>query len=861
MVRVTPTAVPTDAGTSISAIHFGGSAVKPPPSSAVILVLESTVPTTSIVLIDDDVSNAVSIMDCPRVRHNITIGTLPFVFVNQNVNLSFHFNCTGVPDFASEIPCLSSPTNKSCVNRVDSEPQNFNWEEFSCDEEVVTMAFDVFGSESRLGTEFIGALRAGFELSWWKTEDCEKCEQSRGMCGYNKNTTEFMCFCSDGTATLEHCNDIQRFRDCSTKFYTCGEATTYISYPFWGNERPSYCGLQGFRLTCREDNITTVQIMNTTFRVIRIDQNNSKVALVLDDLRGDEPACSLRRTDSISTTTFQYTLFSYVPNGSLILGLYFSCEDDVVRSIPIRKILNCSADEGDRGSFFENTPIPVRNRCERVIGVPVSMAAFDAFNRRETMSLEELLWQGFEMEYRVDGGGICSRCQSTGGTCGSYFNSSGPSCMCPDGFSRLTCFTSASSSMMWRIKVVLGVGSALLSIGLIAIIIYCIRKSSPNNSCVALFKHQTEDDKSVETFVTQYGSLGTKRYTYADIKKMTNSFQVKLGQGGFGTVFKGKLSDGRLVAVKILNSSKASGQEFINEVASIGRTSHVNIVMLLGFCFDHTKKALVYEFMSNGSLEKFIYGQIPQSTSEHICVEKLYEIALAIAQGLDYLHRGCKTRILHLDIKPHNILLDEDFCPKIADFGLAKLYSRKESIVSMLEARGTIGYIAPEVFNRNFGGVSHKSDVYSYGMLILEMVGGRKNVDVGVGSGHTSEIYFPYWIYSRLEKDEFLLDSVTTVEENDSARKMTIVGLWCIQNDPRQRPSISEVIEMLEGSMEALEIPPKPFFSSPPRSPPATFNTSEESSFSSSPSILHSFSREIVRSAAVLTYRWQFGQR
>ncbi|KAI3780266.1 hypothetical protein L2E82_10239 [Cichorium intybus] len=179
-------------------------------------------------------------------------------------------------------------------------------------------------------------------------------------------------------------------------------------------------------------------------------------------------------------------------------------------------------------------------------------------------------------------------------------------------------------------------------------------------------------------------------------------------------------------------------------------------------------------------------------------VHKLYEIGLGIARGLDYLHRGCNIRILHLDIKPQNILLDEDFCPKIADFGLAKLYSRKESIVSMLEARGTIGYIAPEVFNRNFGGVSHKSDVYSYGMLILEMVGGRKNVDVG--SGHTSEIYFPDWIYERLKKDEFLLDGLTTVEENNYARKMTIVGLWCIQTNPKQRPSIDEVIDMLEGN-------------------------------------------------------------
>ncbi|KAI3780270.1 hypothetical protein L2E82_10243 [Cichorium intybus] len=163
--------------------------------------------------------------------------------------------------------------------------------------------------------------------------------------------------------------------------------------------------------------------------------------------------------------------------------------------------------------------------------------------------------------------------------------------------------------------------------------------SSPNN-CVALFKHKTEDDKSVEAFVEQYGSLSTKRYTYAEIKKITSSFQVKLGQGGFGTVFKGKLLDGRLVAVKLLNSSKASGQEFINEVASIGRTSHVNIVSLFGFCFEYHKRALLYEFMPNGSLEKFAYGHVHQSTNEHIGVHKLYEIGLGIARGLDYLQHS-----------------------------------------------------------------------------------------------------------------------------------------------------------------------------------------------------------------------------
>ncbi|GMP83405.1 hypothetical protein CsSME_00037330 [Camellia sinensis var. sinensis] len=299
---------------------------------------------------------------------------------------------------------------------------------------------------------------------------------------------------------------------------------------------------------------------------------------------------------------------------------------------------------------------------------------------------------------------------------------------------------------------------------------------------------------------------------------MTNSLRVKLGQGGYGCVFKGNLENGSLVAVKVLKELKDNGEDFINEVAAISRTSHVNIVNLLGFCFDGHNRALVYEFMPNGSLEKFIYDR-NSLTYHQLGWEALYKIAIGIARGLEYLHRGCNMRILHFDIKPHNILLNEDFCPKISDFGLAKLCPQKESIVSLLGARGTAGYIAPEVFCRNFGGVSHKSDVYSYGMMILEMVGGRKNIDIKVD--HTSEIYFPDWIYKRLELDgELGVHGIMNDEENESARKMIIVGLWCIQTDPSHRPSMNRVVEMLEGSLESLRIPPKPYLSSPPRSPP-----------------------------------------
>ncbi|KAL3512227.1 hypothetical protein ACH5RR_024944, partial [Cinchona calisaya] len=331
-----------------------------------------------------------------------------------------------------------------------------------------------------------------------------------------------------------------------------------------------------------------------------------------------------------------------------------------------------------------------------------------------------------------------------------------------------------------------------------------------------IFMRKSKDCQNLEAYVTQFGSLAPRRYTYKDIKKMTNSFKDKIGKGGFGDVYRGNLFDNRRVAVKILNSFKGSGVDFINEIASISRTSHVNVVTLLGFCLDGERRALVYEFMPNGSLEKYIYGET--KSGNHLGLLKLYDIAVGIARGLEYLHKGCNTRILHFDIKPHNILLDEDFCPKISDFGLAKLCTQKESIITITGARGTVGYIAPELVCRNFGVVSHKSDIYSYGMMLLEMIGGRKNFNAGVS--HTSEIYFPHWAYHRMVLDEDLkLQGVFTPEENEIARKMILVGLWCIQNDPSQRPTVSKVIEMLEGNFQALEIPPKPFFDSPSRSP------------------------------------------
>uniref|UniRef100_A0A6M2ER77 non-specific serine/threonine protein kinase n=1 Tax=Populus davidiana TaxID=266767 RepID=A0A6M2ER77_9ROSI len=445
------------------------------------------------------------------------------------------------------------------------------------------------------------------------------------------------------------------------------------------------------------------------------------------------------------------------------------------------------------------------DKCGTRVLAPVDVYRGENVGTERMLLLEE----GFVLNWTASN---CSTCQESGGKCGFDAAAYNFNCFCPDGPHYKQCY-SEKEKLGLKLGLGLGVGIGVLIITICCVI---IRKYSSIHflSCW----RKTRGSQSIEAFLRNYGTLAPQRYSYSELKKMTKNFKEKLGQGGYGSVFKGNLLDGRLVAVKVLKKSKGNGEEFVNEVSSICRTSHVNIVTLLGFCFEGPKRALIYEFMSNGSLDKHIYEENLSKADPKLGWETLYQIAVGIARGLEYLHRGCNTRILHFDIKPHNILLDENLCPKISDFGLAKICPSKESIVSMLGARGTAGYIAPEVFCRNFGGVSHKSDVYSYGMLVLEMIGGRKNFRVGVDN--TSEIYFPHWIYRRLEIGEELeLRGAGNEVEEQNARKMILASLWCIQTDPSNRPPMSRVVEMLQGSLESLPIPPKPYLSSPPRSP------------------------------------------
>ncbi|XP_052168526.1 rust resistance kinase Lr10-like isoform X2 [Oryza glaberrima] len=310
---------------------------------------------------------------------------------------------------------------------------------------------------------------------------------------------------------------------------------------------------------------------------------------------------------------------------------------------------------------------------------------------------------------------------------------------------------------------------------------------------------------TVEKFLRMQQAHGPKRYAYTEITAITGHFREKLGQGGYGSVYKGFFPGDGHVAIKMLSNSMCNGEEFISEVSTISRIHHVNVVRLVGFCSEELRRALVYEYMPCGSLDKYIF-----SPEKSLSWDKLNEIALGIARGIDYLHHGCDMQIMHFDIKPHNILLDSNFTPKVADFGLAKLYPRDGSLVPVSAARGTIGYIAPEMISRSFGTISCKADVYSFGMLLLDIAGGRRNREQH--TSNSAHLYYPALVYDCLTQQE-----VSEISEDVGIhwveRKLCIVGFWCIQMKPAERPSMSEVVEMLESDdPDNLQVPPRPFF-------------------------------------------------
>ncbi|KAK1561205.1 hypothetical protein Q3G72_035501 [Acer saccharum] len=306
--------------------------------------------------------------------------------------------------------------------------------------------------------------------------------------------------------------------------------------------------------------------------------------------------------------------------------------------------------------------------------------------------------------------------------------------------------------------------------------------------------------------------LNLRVFSYKDLHVVTRGFSDKLGHGGFGAVFRGELSDSTPIAVKRLERPGGGEKEFRAEVCTIGNIQHVNLVRLRGFCSENSHRLLVYDYMPNGSLSSYLRQDGP-----NLSWEVRFRVAVGTARGIAYLHEECRDCIIHCDIKPENILLDVDYTAKVSDFGLAKLIGRDFSRV-LATMRGTWGYVAPEWISGL--AITAKADVYSYGMTLLELFGGRRNVEApaagGKASGGAGECedkwFFPPWAAHQI-----IEGNIAAVVDNrlggayntEEAARVALVAIWCIQDEEEMRPTMGMVVKMLEGVVE-VTIPPPP---------------------------------------------------
>ncbi|KAG1330233.1 G-type lectin S-receptor-like serine/threonine-protein kinase SD2-5 [Cocos nucifera] len=336
-------------------------------------------------------------------------------------------------------------------------------------------------------------------------------------------------------------------------------------------------------------------------------------------------------------------------------------------------------------------------------------------------------------------------------------------------------------------KKIMGVGAILgFTIGALFVLFLIV-------GIFVLFNRKKNSHMEEEDQFDQIPGMPT-RFSFEELKVATGNFCKKLGEGGFGSVFEGDLGDMR-VAVKRLDGIGQGKKEFLAEVETIGSIHHICLVRLIGFCAERSYRLLVYEYMCNGSLDKWIFYRNQDVALDWQTRRK---IITHIAKALSYLHEECRQRIAHLDIKPQNILLDDNFNAKVSDFGLAKMIDRDQSHV-MTRMRGTPGYLAPEWLTSK---ITEKVDIYSFGVVVMEIVCGRKNLDY---SQSEESIHLISLLQEKIKEDK-LLDLIDNHGNDmhlhrEEVNEIMQLAMWCLQIDSNKRPFMSIVVKILEGAM------------------------------------------------------------
>ncbi|XP_034217668.1 LEAF RUST 10 DISEASE-RESISTANCE LOCUS RECEPTOR-LIKE PROTEIN KINASE-like 1.2 isoform X1 [Prunus dulcis] len=590
------------------------------------------------------------------------------------------------------------------------------------------------------------------------------------------------------------CDDDAQYTECRNT-YDCGLLKN-ITYPFWAaNGRPHHCGREGYELTCRDNEYPVIRIEEQDFLVLNISREINIITIARRDL-WDRPC-----TSRLINTTLDYDRFAYV-QAVRNLTLFYGC---VPHNQSIANNFTCKIEgtQNDLAFYIDDSisrlnPRPNGTLCLHNIRVPIMWTGVDVLPENYTVDvLKRVLELGFQVEYEAEWE-LCGPCMLSNGTCGSNTTDSFL-CFCGGHPYEETCPSSGDNSWNWKRKVVIGVCASAATVLIMCVVCFVYqrrnRKQYAPSSLISrsIFSKQTSMD-DMEKGSTY---LGVHLFTYKELEEATNYFDSakELGDGGFGTVYHGNVRDGRAVAVKRLYENNCKRvEQFMNEIEILARLRHQNLVLLYGCTSRHSRELLlVYEYIPNGTLAEHLHGErakpgaLPWLTRMNIAIET--------ASALSYLHA---SDIIHRDVKTTNILLDNNFCVKVADFGLSRLFPTDVTHISTAP-QGTPGYVDPE-YNQCYQ-LTSKSDVYSFGVVMIELISSLPAVDI---TRHRHEINLSNMAINKIQNHALheLVDTCLGFESDYRIRKMIIavaeLAFRCLQNDKEVRPSMPDVLDELK---------------------------------------------------------------
>ncbi|KAL4022898.1 hypothetical protein IC575_016644 [Cucumis melo] len=606
-------------------------------------------------------------------------------------------------------------------------------------------------------------------------------------------------------------NSLDLFSSCSNLF-NCGDITD-VGFPFWGVGRPPECGNPALRLAC-EGNKATIVITEIKYQILKYSRQNNSQTL------------TIARTDYMGTlcpkkfinTTIDYNLFDAIPTSHNITLLYCS-------SSTVAGQFSCP---GYNAGFIQVSPMGF-SPCNMSVIVPVSMNFFppvsDVVNSTEVLKAIE---EGFEVRVKEDGG-RCGICEQSHGVCGYDLNSNRTTCYCRAGNSidngacmNLQAGGAPSSppgeNRSNKTSLIIGLsigGATVLGLCLGCFVFYTTQRnkkhvmklkskdlpSSPSSGGIPT--PSTFHSSSIPSYPYSRSNIengssyfGAQVFTYAELEEATHNFDRsrELGDGGYGTVYFGTLKDGRTVAVKRLYENNYKRvEQFTNEVEILSKLQHPNLVKLYG-CTSRQSRGLllVYEYISNGTVADHLHGK--QANSGLLTWSVRLKIAIETANALAYLHG---KDIIHRDVKTNNILLDNNFKVKVADFGLSRLFPLDVTHVSTAP-QGTPGYVDPEYYQCYQ--LTDKSDVYSFGVVLVELISSLPAVDV---NRNRDDINLSNMAINRIHNQALadLVDPDLGFERDYAVRSMiksvAELAYRCLQKTRDVRPSMDEVVEAL----------------------------------------------------------------